>query len=378
MAVTWPRGFTSAGTSCGIKAGGAADLGAIVAERPSAWAGVFTRNAAAAASVGWCRSHLGGQMRAIVVNSGNANACTGAAGERAVQEVAVAAAGVFGCDADQVLISSTGPIGVLLPHERIVEALPTLELGDTVDAFAGAIMTTDTQQKVATATAGDATVVGVAKGAAMLAPNMATMLAYVATDARATASDLQDIVTEAVDVSFNRLCIDACESTNDSVFLLASGLVEVGTDELRSAVVSVCKDLALQMAHDAEGGSKVVTILVEGAADDGAATTLGKAVANSVLWRAAVNGSDPNWGRVLSALGTADRALSLDQVELSIGDVVVFSKGEPFEAWAAAREVMTGDSFLVRCRVGVGPGSSEVVTTDLSTDYVVLNATGTS
>jgi glutamate N-acetyltransferase/amino-acid N-acetyltransferase len=313
-----------------------------------------------------------------VVNSGNANACTGTAGETAVREVAAAAALALGCDADEVLISSTGPIGVALPFERITAVLPGLDPADSVEDFSRSIMTTDTHPKVASARAGDAQVVGVAKGAAMLAPNMATMLAFLTTDARVARDDLSAVLESAVDVSFNRLCIDACESTNDSVFLLSSGSVEVELDAFAAAVEEVCRDLALQMAHDAEGGTKVVTIAVEGAKDDATATELGKAVANSVLWRAAVNGADPNWGRVLSALGAADRGLALDEVELCIGDIAVFSKGEPLDVFAQAAEAMAGGSFRVSCRVGAGPGSSEVLTTDLSTDYVLLNSVGTS
>lgn len=378
MAVTWPRGFASAGTSCGIKAEGALDLGLLVCDGPAKWAGTFTRNAAAAACVDWCRSRLGGTVRAVVVNSGNANACTGTAGEKAVREVAAATAASVGCTLDEVLVSSTGPIGVPLPYDRITTALPSLTVSASDDAFSQAIMTTDTHPKVAHATSGDATVVGVAKGAAMLAPNMATMLAFIATDARVEERVLAEVVSDAVDVSFNRLCIDACESTNDSVFLLSSGLVDVETNAFAEAVATVCRDLALQMAHDAEGGTKVVTISVHGAADDASATDLGKAVATSVLWRAAVNGSDPNWGRVLSALGSIDRTLSLDEVELGIGDVVVFSKGEPLDAFTEAAAEMAGDEVRVSCRVGDGPGSSDVVTTDLSTEYVILNSVGTS
>ena len=378
MAVTWPRGFASAGTSCGIKTDGSPDLGLLVCDRPASWAGTFTRNAAAAACVEWCRSRLGGTVRAIVVNSGNANACTGTAGVKAVREVAAATAASLGCSSDEVLVSSTGPIGVPLPYERITTALPGLEPSAANDAFAQAIMTTDTHPKVAHTKAGEATVVGVAKGAAMLAPNMATMLAFIATDAHVEDPVLARVLSDAVEVSFNRLCIDACESTNDSVFLLSSGLVEVEEAPFAEAVATVCRDLALQMAHDAEGGTKVVTISVHGATDDESATDLGKAVATSVLWRAAVNGSDPNWGRVLSALGSVDRGLSLDEVELCIGDVVVFSKGEPLDAFADAAAAMAGDEFRVSCRVGDGPGTSDVVTTDLSTEYVVLNSVGTS
>ena len=378
MAVKWPDGFSSAGTSCGIKPGGGQDLGAIVTDQSVKWAGTFTRNAAAAASVHWCRSQLGHPVRAIVCNSGNANACTGTAGELAVSTIATETAEIIGCRPEEVLVASTGTIGIPLPVGLITDALPSLlgSAGSKLDAFARAIMTTDTTVKIARADAGEAQVVGVAKGAAMLAPNMATMLAFIATDA--AFDDPQPILTSAVKVSFDRISVDACESTNDSVFLLAGGTVPVAEADLGRAVAEVCKDLAEQMVRDAEGGSRFVRIQVSGASDDEAATTLGKAIAASALWRAAVNGADPNWGRVLSALGSADRSLDLSSVSIAVGPETLFDRGEPTGSLEAAAKVMEAEDITLSCVVGTGAGAAKVLSSDLSVEYVSLNAQGST
>ena len=376
----WPNGFTSAGTPCGIKAGGESDLGVLLADEPVAWSGVFTANAAAAVPVRWSRSLRRNKVRCLVVNSGNANACTGAEGERAVEMTSVAAGEVLGCEASEILLASTGPIGQQLPVERIVRAIPRLfaKTGDDVYTFAESIMTTDTKIKTAHATAGDASMVGVAKGAAMLAPNMATMLAFVATDASVDDVVRDQALATAVDRSFNRLSIDACESTNDSVFLLASGKEAVDPEVFSKALQSVCGDLAEQIARDAEGGTKLVRVFVHGGIDEAACVGLGKAVAASDLWRAAVNGEDPNWGRVVSALGAFDRGLDLDELEVSIGSEKLFSRGQPVGSLASAAAEMKADEFTVSCRVGDGDASAEVLTADLSKDYVALNSEGTS
>ena len=376
--MTWPPGFSSGGTGCGIKPNGALDLGMIVADRPVVWAGTFTRNAAAAASVHWCRSRLGGKARAIVCNSGNANACTGSAGEAAVTEVAAKASTALGCAPEEILVASTGTIGIPLPVEIITGALPDLvgSLDEDPDRFAQAIMTTDTKMKIARSAAGKAHVVGVAKGAAMLAPNMATMLAFIVTDAEV--EDAQAILTPAVRESFDRICVDACESTNDSVFLLAGGKVVVEPVELARAVGDVCKDLAEQMVRDAEGGSRFVRIQVSGASDDETAANLGKAIAASALWRAAVNGADPNWGRVLSALGSSDRSLDLSTVSIAVGPETLFDRGEPVGSLEAAAKVMAAEDITLSCVVGAGQGSAEILSSDLSAEYVSLNAQGST
>ena len=377
--MTWPGSISSAGVASGIKDAGALDVGVLVAPAPVSWAGTFTKNAAAAACVGWCRERLGSKVRAIVVNSGNANACTGPAGRQAVESVAEAAARELGCSPDEILIASTGPIGVELPTVLVTDALGSAvaSLSPSTTTFARAIITTDTHTKAASAQAGPATVVGIAKGAAMVAPNMATMLAFLVTDAAVPESDLQPLLTTAVGQSFDRISVDACESTNDSVFLLAGGTVTCTSAQLAAAVRSVCADLAEQIVRDAEGASKFVRIQVTGARDELSAVAAGRAVAGSALWKAAMFGADPNWGRVLSSLGR-DRALDIEEVSIAIGSELVFDHGAPSGSVEAAGKAMEGDEFTVACVLGRGPGNAEVLTCDLTPDYVVLNAGGST
>jgi glutamate N-acetyltransferase/amino-acid N-acetyltransferase len=382
VAVKWPEGISGAAASCGIKPARALDLGAIVAAESCVWAGTFTHNAAAAAPVHWCRSLLGRKVRAIVVNSGNANACTGSDGESAVERTARAAAAAVGCEPEEILVASTGVIGIPLPIELIENALPSAlsGLADDPEPFARSIMTTDTRVKTSAAEGGGATVFGVAKGAAMLAPNMATMLAFITTDAEVSQEQLQKALSDAVQSSFNRISVDACESTNDSVFVLATGQAGAPSDPngFNSALTSVCRDLAHQMVRDAEGGSRVVHIQIEGARNERAAIELGRAVAASTLWRAAVHGADPNWGRVAAALGQSDRTLDLSKLEIAIGPETLFARGEPTGSVEAAKKAMDSSEFDVTCIVGSGPGEAEILTSDLSTRYVTENAWGTT
>lgn len=378
MAVKWPGGVRSAGLGCGIKATGAPDLGIIVTDLPAVWAGTFTRNAAAAACIGWCRD-ADEEMRALVANSGNANACTGPAGPATVHATAGATAEVLGCSPREVLVASTGPIGVVLDPTPIVSSLPTAVAGLSSDPepFARAIQTTDTTTKIAGYSHG-CEVLGVAKGAAMCAPGMATMLAFIATDAVVGRSALSDIVSDAVDATFNRLSIDACESTNDSVFCMATGRRSVDETVLAAGIASVCRELAYAIATDAEGATKLVRIYVTGARDDAHAALLGRSVAASALWRAALHGADPNWGRILAALGAADRTLQIDACRVAIGPEVVFDRGAPAGSLEAAAKAMSADEVSVHCLVGEGSGAAEILTSDLSPEYVTLNATGTS
>jgi glutamate N-acetyltransferase / amino-acid N-acetyltransferase len=377
----WPDGVRSSGTACGIKPGGAHDLGVITFEEPTPWAGVFTLNAAAAAPVMWCREHLGAPVRAVVVNSGNANACTGRFGAKAVATTASAAAAAARCDPNEVLVASTGPIGIELPVTAIENALPgaVASTNAEVEAFAGAITTTDTVIKTSSHPAGAATVVGVAKGAAMIAPNMATMLAFLATDAAADTGLLHATLAPAVGRTFNRISIDACESTNDSVFLFATGTAgRAHPDDLAKAVEAVCADLAEQIVRDSEGSGKFVRIRIAGAPSEESAAAAGRAVAASALWRAAVGGGDPNWGRVISALGASDRSLDVTRISLSIGGVALFVDGEPTGALRDAAETMSAEEITVDCSIGSGPGAAEVLSADLTEEYVRLNAEGTS
>jgi glutamate N-acetyltransferase / amino-acid N-acetyltransferase len=374
-----PDGVRAGGANCGIKQR-SPDLGVLVFDEPAAWAGTFTQNAAAAPCVIWSRARLGSPVRIVVVNSGNANACTGVAGTTAVATTVEAGSSSVGCDPQGVLVSSTGPIGIPLPVEKIAHSLPKLvdDAAADVVPFAQAILTTDTTTKLASATAGDAQIVGVAKGAAMLAPNMATMLAFMVTNAEVSGSELQAILQGAVDRSFNRLSVDACESTNDSVYLFTTAKKPIDKEHFAASVEAVAKDLAEQIVRDAEGASKVVRVQMSGARDERHAAELGKSIAASALWKAAVFGADPNWGRVLAAMGSVDRNLDIKRVRIGIGDVTVLDAGEPAASLDAAAAQMTGKDIVLRCEVGEGDASVEILTTDLSPTYVELNAGGTT
>jgi glutamate N-acetyltransferase/amino-acid N-acetyltransferase len=381
MAVTWPDGIRSSGVSCGIKPSGDLDLGIVALDAPGAWAATFTQSGAAAAPVLWSRSVLGGALRAVVVNSGNANACTGAAGVAAVGQTARAAAAELGCAPQEIAVASTGPIGVPLPLPEVLRGLPSAaqHLAPDAAAFSHAILTTDTKPKVARRSGAGFDVAGVAKGAAMLAPNMATMLAFLATDAAADSLALQAALNEAVGKTFDRIDVDGCQSTNDSVFLLSSA-TGASADELSlvGPLTEVCRDLAEQMVRDAEGGSRLVRIRVAGAEDEAACELLAHSVAQSALWRAALYGGDPNWGRVVAALGAADPKLDLARVSVLIGSEEVFRDGEPAGSPGAAAEAMSAGEVTVSCRVGGSGFEAEVLTADLSPEYVTSNAGGMS
>lgn len=379
MAVRWPTGFESAGLPCGIKRSGRPDLGLLVADGKVPWAGVFTPNGAAAPCVHHCKSLIGRPMHVMVVNSGNANACTGEAGVRAVEVVAGKVAWELGCLPEEVLVASTGPIGVPLPTESIVDAVPTAigGLSSEIEPFATSILTTDTGTKMAEADVGGASITGVAKGAGMLAPNMATMLAFVATDARVPVQLLQPVFSDAVSRTFNRVVVDGCESTNDSAFLLSSGRgVRVDPEPFAQGLHHVCADLAQQMAEDGEGATKLFRVHVAGADSEAAAVALGRAVASSALWRAAVNGAQPDWGRIVAALGSVDRSLNLAELTISIGGVRLMANGRPTGLTQEAAEVMRAKDFDVSCELGPGQATASVLSADLSSDYVRINARG--
>jgi glutamate N-acetyltransferase/amino-acid N-acetyltransferase len=316
-------------------------------------------------------------VRAIVVNSGNANACTGEAGADAVRRTADRVAADLGCSAEEILVASTGTIGIPLPVELIESSLPYAieSLVDEVDAFSRSILTTDTVAKVFEAKAGDALVTGVAKGAAMIAPNMATMLAFIVTDAAVEPEPLQQILGRSVSRSFNRISIDGCESTNDSVFLLSTGRTNVKAEVLAEAIEACCTSLAHQIVSDAEGGTKIVHLNVSGALSDEHAESLVRSVAASALWRAAAHGGDPNWGRIVSALGASDPKLDLAEIRVLIGGHEVFPD---LTGRAAAEGAMQEPQFDVTCVVGSGLGAAELLTCDLSPAYVELNAGGTT
>ncbi|MCP4303369.1 MAG: bifunctional glutamate N-acetyltransferase/amino-acid acetyltransferase ArgJ [bacterium] len=404
MSVTAAAGFAAAGLATGIKQAGALDLALVVGGPDTIGAGVFTVNQAAAAPVIVSREHLahGPTVHAVVLNSGCANAGTGDAGLADARASAAVAAAALGCSSDEVLVCSTGGIGPPLPVDKLltgiadgVGALGTNGAAGT--AAARAIMTTDTVPKESLRKVDGYTVGGMAKGAGMVRPDMATMLVVLTTDAAVSPELLDAALHTAVDGSFHALNVDGCPSTNDTVLLLASGRSGVVPEPaaFTAAVAAVCWDLANQLAADAEGASRVVTIEVIGAADDATARKAGRLVADSALVRSAFYGGDPNWGRLLGALGATDVEFDPAQFGIAYSAIAIAKEGVAVDhdnralhnAIAIAKEgvavdhdnralhnaIATGD-FTVTMTVGAGPGTARVITTDLTPEYVSFNA----
>jgi glutamate N-acetyltransferase/amino-acid N-acetyltransferase len=403
LGVTAAAGFGAAGVACGLKASGAADLALVVGDPGTVAAGVFTTNQVVAAPVVWSRNRLAvsADARVVVLNSGNANACTGPAGEAAVLATVERAAAELGCRPDQVLVCSTGVIGVPIAVGRVTDgvakAAVSLDRSGGL-AAAEAIRTTDTVAKQAgVRVAGGVTVGGMAKGAAMLAPQLslagvahATMLAVLTTDAVAEPEVLRAALGTAAGATFNRITVDGAQSTNDTVLLLASGASGVRPDpgELGAAVQAVCHDLAGQMLADAEGGTKVVRVQVGGAGDAGAALAVARRIADSPLVKTAVYGGDPNWGRILQAAGTAGVPFDPGAVRLEVAGgpgaagieppegpaerVVLVSQGRPTGADAGA--AMAGREVEFRLHLGGTGPWAEIRTADLTPEYVRLNS----
>ncbi len=392
------NGFRGAAVAAGIKYEGRLDLGLIVSDRPAVTAAVFTRNVVKAAPV------LAGMKRmryadcttsSIVVNSGNANACTGSAGMEDYYSVCSETARLLEVEDGQVAFSSTGVIGEPLPVDRFFSALPDAvsELSDDglVDV-ADAILTTDTVRKVAVRQVEiDGCVVslaGMAKGAGMIGPNMgpaqATMLCFIMTDAAVQRKWWQDSLTAATDMSFNRILVDGDTSTNDTVYALANGLAgnvpisdgAPGAATLNQALVDLMKDLALQIVRDGEGATKCVGITVKGGPDDCAAKKVARTVAESPLVKTAFFGQDPNWGRVFAAAGRAGVDFDPDCVNLWIGDVQIAAKGRGLgpDSEREAAKIMSGREFTLTLDLGMGKGSATVYTCDFSDEYVHINA----
>lgn len=388
--VTAAAGFTAAGACCGIKKD-AKDVALIVSNAPAAAAGTFTTNRFCAAPVMLSRARLAaGRARAIVVNSGCANAATGEAGMRDAEAVTAAAARALKVDPSEVLAASTGRIGRPLPVGKITDALPALaaalsRAGGRDAAIA--ILTTDTRPKEAVARLAlggkEATIGGMAKGAGMIHPMMATMLAFITTDAAVEPACLAAMLRASVEKSFNRITVDGDRSTNDSVFLLANGMagnaVIAGTDGVEArrfaaALDEVTGKLAEMIVRDGEGASKFIEIVVRGARDSEEAKRLGFAVANSPLFKTAMYGEDPNWGRILSALGAAGVDISRDGVELLLQGQRVFAGGVPAGADEAALEKMLkGGDIRIEIALARGAARERVLTCDLTPDYVELN-----
>ena len=384
MSVTAPEGFLASGVACGLKEDGALDLALLSASpRPVAGAAVFTTNLAAAAPVKVSQEHLersGGAVGAVVLNSGGANAATGPRGLLDAQQTCEVVASCLGIKAQEVLVCSTGLIGVPLAIGRIKKAIPALceALGSTphdATKAATAIMTTDTHPKEVLVKASGFSVGGMVKGAGMIAPNMATMLAMLTTDAEISPSDLKTALSSGVSQSFNELIVDNCTSTNDTVVLLASGAAgPVALGELSDAVGECCGLLAREIAKDAEGTTKMATIRILGAKSKGDARRCARGVAASLLVKTSLYGADPYWGRIISELGASGAAFSPDTVRIAYGttDVVRFGTEIPHDR-DAVRSYLEGKEIEITCDLGLGSDEAQVLTTDLGHGYIDEN-----
>ncbi|MDI2126685.1 bifunctional glutamate N-acetyltransferase/amino-acid acetyltransferase ArgJ [Yinghuangia seranimata] len=379
MSVTAAKGFRAGGVAAGLKTTGAADVALVVNDGPSlAAAGVFTSNRVQAAPVQWSRQVLtGGQLQAVILNSGGANACTGPEGFQNTHATAERVAEVLGLNAGEVAVCSTGLIGLQLPMDKLlpgVDAAAAALSEDGGEAAAIAIKTTDTVHKQATAGGAGWTVGGMAKGAGMLAPGLATMLVVLTTDADVPAEALDQALRAATHTTFDRVDSDGCMSTNDTVLLLASGASGVAPDqaEFAAAVQAVCASLARQLIADAEGASKDIAITVEGAAREADALEVARSIARNNLLKCAIHGEDPNWGRVLSAIGTTSAEFDADRLDVAINGVWVCKGG----AVGDDRDLvdMKGREVAITARLNAGDETVTVWTNDLTADYVHENS----
>ncbi len=377
MSVTYSRGFRAAGVTAGLKTSGAPDVAVVINDGPRyEAAAVFTRNRIQAAPVMWSRQVVGdGVLRAVVLNSGGANACTGPDGFADTHHTAEAVAAQLGIGPIDVAVCSTGLIGERLDMPRLLEgvrhAISAADDQGGEDA-ARAIMTTDTVAKTSVFEAGYR-IGGMAKGAGMLAPGMATMLSVITTDAVISAQALDAALRACASTTFDRVDADGCMSTNDTVIIMASGASGVAADETFGAGLhQVCADLARQLAADAEGASKLIDVHVVGAAGEQDAEVAARAVARSALFKCAMFGEDPNWGRVLSAVGTTDAQFDPLRIDVSINDVMVCRDSGPGDP----RELvdLTGREVSVLIDLHAGNAEATIVTTDLTTEYVHENS----
>ncbi|MBU0725178.1 MAG: bifunctional glutamate N-acetyltransferase/amino-acid acetyltransferase ArgJ [Alphaproteobacteria bacterium] len=385
-------GVTLSSVAAGVRYKGRTDLFLAELAPGTSVAGALTKSLTASAPVEWCRANLAeGQARAVLVNSGNANAFTGKKGYEAAVLTAEAAGKAIGCPASEVFLASTGVIGELLPAAKVVEAIPALRQGLKPGSWAEsakAIMTTDTFPKGATRQTriGDVpvTINGICKGSGMIAPDMATMLGFVFTDAAIPPAILQEILTRAVDRSFNCITVDSDTSTSDTVLLFATGNaahlpIESAKDshlrDFRAALEDMLTDMAIQIVRDGEGAQKLVTIDVTGAASARAARRIGLAIANSPLVKTAIAGEDANWGRIVMAVGKSGEWADRDRLSISIGGVEVAKEGAAVDGYDETPVVahMKTRDIAIEVDVGVGRGRSRVWTCDLTHGYIDIN-----
>jgi glutamate N-acetyltransferase/amino-acid N-acetyltransferase len=388
-----PQGFRTAGVHCGIKADAEKfDLALFAADGPSTAVGVFTQNRVCGAPVKVSRERLPrATVRAVVINSGNANACTGERGLQDARWMTAAVAERLGCAADDVLVCSTGVIGHFLPRAKLETGIPQVfeQLADSPEAFANAargMMTTDTfhKQSVRQAEVGGktVTVAGAAKGAAMIAPNMATMLAVVMTDAVLSSDEADAMLREAVDRSFNCINVEGHTSTSDSVILLASGAAEngplddEGRQRLQSLLNEVTEELATAIIRDAEGAGHFITVDVRGLATRANAHCIARTVADDVLVKTAITGNDPNWGRIVSACGRTGVELGEEHITLRINGTLIYQSGAPvdYDEAAVSRFMRDNRDVHIELDLTLGDESARFWTCDLTQEYVRLNS----
>jgi glutamate N-acetyltransferase/amino-acid N-acetyltransferase len=390
-----PRGFRFAAAKAGLKASGRTDFALIVADAPANAAAAFTANRVTAAPLIVDKEHLratGGRVRVAAINAGNANCAAGQAGLDAAHATCVAAAQVFGCLPEEVFPSSTGIIGVPLPAEKLIAALPALtaSLGGEFDHFqqvAQAILTTDTVEKTAFARLDvgglEVRIAACCKGSGMIHPQLvphATMLVFVLTDAAVEPAVLDGYLRQAIEVSFNRISVDGDTSTNDTVLLLASGasgaIVGPNNAEFAAALTQICTSLARQIVADGEGVTHVVELHIEGAATDADAVRVAKAIAHSPLVKTAWAGSDPNWGRLVAAIGYSGAAIDPDRIDIWFGDFRICRDGGRAQEFdeTAAHAYIAQPEFSITIQLHQGAGSCLFWTTDLTAEYIHINA----
>jgi glutamate N-acetyltransferase/amino-acid N-acetyltransferase len=373
-----PKGFRGAAIAAGLKSSGALDLTLIVNDGPLFdAAAVYTTNKVVAAPVIWSREVTKGKLvRAAVLNSGGANACTGPQGFADTHQTAEKVGELLSISSGEVVVCSTGLIGELLPMPKIISGLESIATAlklESLDDVSRAIMTTDSVPKVAASSINGVDFAGVAKGAGMLAPALATMLSVVMTDA-VLPDDAQEIFARVADRTFNRIDSDGCTSTNDTVLLMGSGAsgVELAEAELESALMNICGSLAAQLIADAEGSTKTVAITIKGAATEIEAVEVARACARNNLLKCAIFGADPNWGRVLAAVGTADAQMDALNIDVFLNGIHVAKQSAPFED----KNLVSFEARLVELVVNlnVGSATATVMTNDLSHDYVHENS----
>ncbi|MDW8051192.1 MAG: bifunctional glutamate N-acetyltransferase/amino-acid acetyltransferase ArgJ [Armatimonadota bacterium] len=388
LGVNFPRGFKSAGVYCGIKKPGLLDLALIVSETEASVAGVFTTNRVVAAPVVWSRQVVAeGKARAIVANSGNANCLTGEQGLRDAQRMAELVAQRLSCPSTQVVVASTGVIGVPLPmhavESGIALAFERLSGGDD-RTTADAILTTDNASKRASlevaTPAGNVRLGAIAKGAGMIAPKMATMLAFITTDAAIAPEALQTCLARVVDSTFNAITVDGDTSTNDMVIALANGasgvqLTGAALEAFEQGLHTVCSYLAKRIVRDGEGATRIFEVRVVGAADTAAAKQIARTIAESLLVKTAIHGGDPNWGRILAAAGRAGVPIDVNRAKLFLQGVLVFADGRPaaYDEPALAEQMQTEEVSIV-LELAEGEGTACYWSSDLTAEYVNINA----